>query len=965
MQLGAVAFRGTTRFAWCDSSAGRDGRRLRGVRRGQRASRRAQAAAGRQPRPAAALQARVPGRRRRPPPQPGAPRRAGLRGRAVVLHDGAGQGIDLVELRARRRAGPARRAAAPASARRAPTAHATPTLPGGRSRRAAAPGPPPAQLPRGRLRPALAQLARALAALHAAGCVHRDVKPTNVLVTAEGRVVLLDFGLVRESTRPRRRSPGRARPSTWRPSRSRRQPVSAAADWYAVGVILFELLTGRLPFEGLPHEILYRKQYGRPPRVARRWRRGAPPDLAALCDGLLAPDPELRGRRRRCSRCSAHRRRPAARPAGTRAGAARRAVRFVGREARARRSSRRRSPRSAGGGGARAAIVRGESGVGKSTLVRAFLERARQRRAATPSCSPAAATSASWCRSRRSTVCRRAHAACCGKLDAETLERDPPAAGRAAAAGLPGARADRRHRPRAAASCAGLDPREVRASMFAAFRELLRALGRAGAVVAFIDDLQWADADSLALLSEVLRPPDAPRLLLVGTLRTAAATGTAGAPPRRPRCPRRTCRSATSRATPRGRWRASSCARAGAANPERDAGASSRASRRATRCFCASWPAPRTCDAADGPRLTLDGVLRAQIGRSSRRRRCAPCARWRSQARRRRCGCCAGLLRPRRARRPCELLDELRAARLVHSATERGDELVDIAHDRIRQVARASTSAAEARELHAQLAEAFEDGGNSLRAAGHWREAATPTAPRCTSRRPRSGPRRRWPSTARSSTTGPRSRSATGRSERGASCWWGSADALVQRRARARRRRRTTSAAARSAGPAQALDLRRRGAEELLRSGRLDEGRAVAARGAGRRRARLRALAGARAGLAARACCASRGLRFRRRTRRGDRAARAGARRPLLVALVGARAHGSGAGGALPGRAACVLALRAGEPYRVARGIAGEAAYAAAQGDRRAGRRPAARRGGGASRAELDAPPRQPGSSRS
>ena len=84
--------------------ARRNGGRLRGVRRDQRRPRRAEAAAGRQPRHAAALQARVPGRRRRPPPQPGAPRRAGLRGLAVVLQHGAGAGGRSDELRAGRRA---------------------------------------------------------------------------------------------------------------------------------------------------------------------------------------------------------------------------------------------------------------------------------------------------------------------------------------------------------------------------------------------------------------------------------------------------------------------------------------------------------------------------------------------------------------------------------------------------------------------------------------------------------------------------------------------------------------------------------------------------------------------------------------------------------------------------------------------------------------------------------------------
>jgi serine/threonine protein kinase len=129
-----------------------------------------------------------------------------------------------------------------------------------------------------RLRPVMAQLARALSALHAAGCVHRDVKPSNVLVTAEGRAVLLDFGLVSAASIETTQS-GAGTPEYMAPEQVAMQPVNAAADWYAFGVILFELCTGRLPFEGLPHEILYRKQHGRAPRVAAM-APGVPPDLA-------------------------------------------------------------------------------------------------------------------------------------------------------------------------------------------------------------------------------------------------------------------------------------------------------------------------------------------------------------------------------------------------------------------------------------------------------------------------------------------------------------------------------------------------------------------------------------------------------------------------------------------------------------------------------------------------------------
>src|SRR3569623_1948822 len=145
-----------------------------------------------------------------------------------------------------------------------------------------------------RLGELVAHLAQWLIALHEAGCVHRDVKPSNMLIAQEGRGVLLDFGLASTAS-DETTMVGAGTPMYMATEQAMPSPVPAAVDWYAFGVILFELLPGRLPFEGRPHEILYRTNHDRPPPVATL-QPEAPADLAQLCDHLLDPDPARRPR---------------------------------------------------------------------------------------------------------------------------------------------------------------------------------------------------------------------------------------------------------------------------------------------------------------------------------------------------------------------------------------------------------------------------------------------------------------------------------------------------------------------------------------------------------------------------------------------------------------------------------------------------------------------------------------------
>jgi serine/threonine protein kinase len=143
-----------------------------------------------------------------------------------------------------------------------------------------------------RLRQSLAQLASGLMALHGIGKVHRDVKPSNVLVTAEGRVVLLDFGLVADLDRDPDWTAANAVGTAlyMAPEQAAGRPVGPEADWYALGAILYEALTGCPPFVGTTWQVLVEKQQ-KEPKPPAQLMRGVPDDLNALCLELLRIEP--------------------------------------------------------------------------------------------------------------------------------------------------------------------------------------------------------------------------------------------------------------------------------------------------------------------------------------------------------------------------------------------------------------------------------------------------------------------------------------------------------------------------------------------------------------------------------------------------------------------------------------------------------------------------------------------------
>jgi len=146
-----------------------------------------------------------------------------------------------------------------------------------------------------RVADAIAQLTDALIALHATGTIHRDLKPSNVLREPGGRVIVLDFGLASDLALPDRTHDRMAvgTPAYMSPEQARDEPLTTASDWYGVGVILYEILTGRRPFEGASSAVLALKQQ-RDPMPPGSLADGVPIVLETLCLQLLARVPSQR-----------------------------------------------------------------------------------------------------------------------------------------------------------------------------------------------------------------------------------------------------------------------------------------------------------------------------------------------------------------------------------------------------------------------------------------------------------------------------------------------------------------------------------------------------------------------------------------------------------------------------------------------------------------------------------------------
>ncbi len=142
------------------------------------------------------------------------------------------------------------------------------------------------------------QIAEGLAAAHAHGIVHRDLKAENVLVTPDGRVKILDFGLAKrlDSDETSLTEEGMVMGTTraMSPEQARGERVDGRSDLFSLGSLLYQMVTGTHPFQGAtPLETMRRVVRHRPP-PANQLREEVPEELALLIESLLEKDRERR-----------------------------------------------------------------------------------------------------------------------------------------------------------------------------------------------------------------------------------------------------------------------------------------------------------------------------------------------------------------------------------------------------------------------------------------------------------------------------------------------------------------------------------------------------------------------------------------------------------------------------------------------------------------------------------------------
>ena len=329
--------------------------------------------------------------------------------------------------------------------------------------------------PGGRLEPqeviaAGREIANALAHAHAHGVVHRDVKPDNVWIDAEGEAALGDFGV---AVAEGESAPPAGTPRYAAPEQTLGEAATPLSDLFALGVTLYELLCGVRPFDS---KDVFRMRAPAPPssRVT-----GVPEALDRLILALVEPDPADRpadaaGVARELDRLITRPNEDVIAPAGV-----------VGRRPELERL--RKALTQAWSGTVRTVVIAGESGIGKTTLLDALANDASTR-------GGVAVRGRGEAEGRPYGVWRPVVRALTGLVAGDPDPALGPLLG----------------------AVAGTGGEEQRLRLYDAVADLLAIAAADSPLVVVLDDLHWADASSLRLLAHVVAAETTARVLVAG-----------------------------------------------------------------------------------------------------------------------------------------------------------------------------------------------------------------------------------------------------------------------------------------------------------------------------------------------------------------------------------------------------------------------------------------------------------------
>lgn len=366
------------------------------------------------------------------------------------------------------------------------------------------------------LRDAILQVARGLVAVHSSGKLHRDIKPSNIVLTPEGRAVVLDFGLAQEldSIDGTNDQFIAGTLAYMPPEQSLTRSLTPAADWYALGVTLYQSLTGVLPFVGGATAMLEAK-HRRAVIAPHELVMGVDAEMEALTLDLLHPDPLRRpGGDAIVSRLAGG---TAAATRSFRGAAIAQSPRdrhalFVGRTAEI--EMLQAAFESACAGETVFFTVHGLSGVGKTTLVDQFLMTLDKSVILRGRCYEQESVPYKAVDSAMDALCQQLL-----RLSRNWLESLLPDNMAMLARLFPVLRQLQQDSSWTEPTVAVSDPRYARRLAIATLRDLLRRLSQRRRIILVIDDMQWGDTDSATLLAELLAAPDPPPMLVLCTYR--------------------------------------------------------------------------------------------------------------------------------------------------------------------------------------------------------------------------------------------------------------------------------------------------------------------------------------------------------------------------------------------------------------------------------------------------------------